>query len=406
MSGEKRYPRLCDADRCTACSACYSVCPRGAIAMREDAHGELHPAVDADACVGCGLCERTCPENGIATVERRGKPTVYCCWLKDEAKRRESTSGGAAYAISAFVIEQGGRVWGAAYDENMSVRYTEADTLEALGRIQKSKYVQSYVGDAFKAIKKELDRGDLVLFAGTGCHVKGLRAYLRKDYENLIAVDIVCHGVPGQGVFMKYKDWLERRYHDKLVDYQPRYKGSDGKEAGYASAAIFKERGLVMLERRDNAYFTGFQRNLFLRPNCFDCHANGEERYSDITVADFWGLGRLKPFEDYKQRALGISMLALNNEKARNLFNRFSVKLVFEERTYREASLSNAQYYRSVKPSPLRDLFRSEYPDGSWDYLAGRYMRLTAKESLQYWLKKLMPSDLLSYIKHKVKWIK
>lgn len=406
MSGGKRLPVLCEADRCTACSACYSVCPKGAITMCEDARGELHPAVDAGTCVGCGLCERTCPETGVATVGRSGKPAVYCCWLKDGAMRRESTSGGAAYAISATVIERGGRVWGAAYDENMSVRYTEADTLEALGRIQKSKYVQSYVGDAFKTIKRELDRGDLVLFAGTGCHVKGLRAYLRKDYENLITVDIVCHGVPGQGVFMKYKDWLESRYHDKLVDYQPRYKRPDGKEAGYASAAVFKERGLVMLERLDNAYFTGFQRNLFLRPNCFNCQANGEERFSDITVADFWGLGRLKPFEDYKQRALGISMLALNNEKARNLFNGFSTRLVYEERSYREASLSNAQYYRSVKPSPLREQFRSEYPDGSWDYLSGKYMRMTAKEKAQYYLKKLIPSDMLSYIKHKVKWIK
>lgn len=407
MKEGKRLPQLCHADKCTACSACYSVCPAGAITLVEDAVGELHPNVDPDVCIGCGLCEKMCPENGVAQVARYGKPVVYCCWLKDADKRRESTSGGAAYAISAAVIGKGGHVWGAAYDANLSVRYTEANTLAELAPIQKSKYVQSYVADAFKAIKRELDAGDLVLFTGTGCHVKGLRSFLRKDYDNLITVDLVCHGVPGQGVFMKYKRWLEDRYQDKLNEYLPRHKrASDGQETTYCSLARFANKGDVKLELDENSYFTGFQHNLFLRANCYDCQANGEERFADITVADFWGLGKMAPFADYKQRTLGISMLALNSEKARAFFHEFSGLVEYEERTYAEACCTNTQYYRSAKPSPRREEFRREYPGATWDALSAKYMKLSGKEMILYGVKKFTPPNLLLYVKLLAKWIK
>lgn len=391
MSREKAMPSLCAADKCTACSACHNACPKSAISMEEDTWGELHPVVNEELCIGCGVCERICPENGEAKVARFGKPTVYCCWLKDRGKRRESTSGGAAYAISSAVIGKGGHVWGAAYDERLSVRYSEANTIEELRKLQKSKYVQSYVGDAFKTIKGELDNGDLVLFTGTGCHVKGLRAFLRKDYKNLLTVDLVCHGVPGQGVFMRYKSWLEERYADTLVDYQPRHKRADGQETSFSSVGVFEKRGCIDLELDDNAYFTGFQHNLFLRNNCYNCPANGEERYADMTVADFWGLGKVAPFEDYRQRTLGISMLALNSDKARDFFKEFADMVEYEERSYAEACCTNTQYYRSATPSPLRQQFRKEYPTAQWSELSAKYMRMSFKEKVLYGIKKFTP---------------
>lgn len=392
MNKEKRTPLLCDATRCTACSACMNACPTNAIAMKEDAFGELHPVIDAETCIGCLLCERTCPEKDGKTIDRFGPPIVYCCWLKDAEKRKESTSGGAAYAMSLAVIKDGGHVWGAAYDGNLSVRYTEANSEEELKLLQKSKYVQSYVDDAFRKIKAELESGDRVLFIGTGCHVKGLRAYLRRDYPNLLTADLICHGVPGQGVFMAYKAWVEKLYGDTLVGYFPRHKRQDGQETVFSSIGIFAKRGPVHLQLKENAYFTGFQHNLFLRTNCHDCRANGEERYADITIGDFWGIGKLSPFKDYKQRTLGISMLALNSEKARTFFTEFSDLLDYEERTYGEASYANTQYYRSAKPSPRREQFREEFASGqSWDELAARYMRLSRKELALYAIKKFTP---------------
>lgn len=392
MGNNINLPHLCPAEVCTACSACYNVCPKNAITMKVDECGECHPCVDAEKCIHCGLCEKVCPGLDMTKLQRHGSPTVYCCWLKDAKLRMESTSGGAAFAISKAIIMKGGHVWGAAYNEQMEVIYTEANSINELNSIQKSKYAQCIVGDAFRKIKKELDSGDYVLFAGTGCHVMGLKAYLRKDYARLYTMDLVCHGVPGQGVFKKYKEWMETKYLDSMVSYIPRPKRkSDGQEPGWYALARFRHKGDVRLTGMDNSYFVGFQHNLFLRSACHHCKANGEERYSDFTVADFWGLGKVTPFKPYQERTLGISMLALNSEKARVLFDDFKNEITYELRTYKEASFSNTQYYKSAVASPLRDNFRKDFSKMSWVELAERYMQTSIKEKVLFVIKRYTP---------------
>lgn len=396
----KRKPSLCAAEICTACSACYNICPKNAIEMVEDEFGELHPQVAASQCIGCGLCESICPELGKKPLKRYGKPEVYYAWLKDKAARRESTSGGAAFALASVVIGKGGHVWGAAYDDDMSVCYQEANSLEELRKIQKSKYVQSYVRDSFKKIKKELEAGEVVLFTGTGCHIKGLRSFLGKDYPNLYTLDLVCHGVPGQGVFKKYVAWLEEKYQDKLMDYIPRYKRKDGQEMGYYTIANFEHLGEKKLELFNNGYFVGFQHNIFLRSNCFQCSANGEKRYADFTVADFWGLGKVKPFPYDEERTRGISMIALNSDKAKRLFEDMKPLLVFEKRSYEEASYSNTQYYKPAKPSPRREEFREEWSNLSWEQLTVKYFGYSRKEKVLYIIKKITPPICYVMLNH------
>lgn len=396
----KRLPQLCEPEQCTACSACFNVCPKHAIQMVEDECGELHPQLSSELCIGCGLCERTCPELKHNSILRYGKPDVYCCWLKESEIRKESTSGGAAYALSYAIIQKGGHVWGAAYDEDMSVCYQEANTLNELKRLQKSKYVQSYVKDSFRKIKQELDNGDWVLFTGTGCHVKGLRSFLKKDYPNLYTVDLVCHGVPGQGVFMKYVNWLELKFQDKLIDYIPRHKRKDGQEIGYYTMATFKHRGDVKLEKENNGYFIGFQHNIFLRSNCFKCTSNGEQRYADFTVADFWGLGKVKPFRQNAERTKGISMLALNSDKAKLLFEDIKDQLFYELRSYEEASFSNTQYYKPAVPSPRREAFRREWKQLTWEQLTEKYFKYTKKEIVLYTIKKITPPLFYLMLNH------
>ena len=392
MENNVKIPHLCSADECTACSACYNVCPRDAITIKVDCYGESHPDIDTEKCIHCGLCEKVCPGLDVTKLQRNGKPTVYCCWLKDSGLRKECTSGGAAFAISRAIIRKGGHVWGAAYNEHMDVTYTEANSITELSALQKSKYAQCIVDDAFRKIKKELEAGDIVLFAGTGCHVMGLKAYLRKDYANLYTLDLVCHGVPGQGVFKKYKEWLENKYNDSLISYIPRPKRQrDGQELCWYAQARFRHKGDMKLVGLDNSYFLGFQHNLFLRAACHDCCANGEERYSDFTVADFWGLGKVTPFKPYKERTLGISMLALNSEKAKLLFDDFKNDLVYEMRSYKEASFSNTQYYKSAIPSPFRAQFRNDFDKLSWEELANRYMHTSLKEKVLYGIKRFMP---------------
>lgn len=390
MERSKKMPHLCSKDMCTACSACYNSCNRQAISMIEDEYGELYPQIDCNLCVGCGACESACPELN-KKLTRNSSPKIYACWLKDKERRAQSTSGGAAFAISAKIIEKGGHVWGAAYKADLSLFYSEANTIKELEVIQKSKYLQCHIGNAFQEIKEELDRGETVLFVGTGCHVKGLRSFLSKDYPNLLTADLVCHGVPGQGVFRRYKEWLEVQYDDVMTGYVPRPKRSDGQEVGYYALAQFKGKGNVKLERRNNSYFVGFQHNLFLRNSCYHCQANGEKRYSDFTLGDFWGLGKVKQFTQYRQRTLGISMLALNSEKAKRLFDECKENLVYEERTYEEASFVNTQYYKSAVPSSVRERFLKDWLLLGWDELVDKYMMFSKKEYMLYCIKKITP---------------
>lgn len=385
---DRTPPTLCEPPKCTACSACANICPNSAISMEEDEYGELHPSISADRCTKCGLCERVCPELERTKLNRYGSPDIYSCWLKSADDRKESTSGGAAYAISKSIIAKGGHVWGAAYTDGLSLRYVEANTIEELQPQRKSKYVQCYVADCFKKIKQELDAGELVLFCGTACHVKGLRFFLRKDYDNLYTIDLVCHGVPGQGVFRKYVDWLEKRYGDQLIDFEPRHKGSDGQEVLWCRMATFKRNGKVKIRLDEDGYFTGFQHNIFLRDNCFNCTSNGEFRYADFTVGDFWGIDRLK---NNRERCYGISMLALNSEKAKKLFESFSDLLIFERRTYTEASVVNTQYFKSATSSPYRQQFRNEWQTTSWELLSKKYLRYSIKERLLFIVRKHFP---------------
>lgn len=402
-----KYPQLCESIKCTACSACANICKHGAIKIVENNHGELHPIIDTEKCIACGLCEKVCPENTIPiNIEKYGKPDIYYCWLKSKEDRKQSTSGGAGFAIANAIIQQGGHVWGAAYDDNMEVCYIEANTIEELKKIQKSKYVQSKVGICFNKIKEELQNGDTVLFTGTPCHIKGLRSFLRKDYDNLFTVDIVCHGVPGHGVFRKYKEWLEKKYNDKLIFFDFRPKEKDGRERSCRCKAHFKKLGIKNIESSENGYFTGFQRNIFLRDACYKCSSKGEERYADFTIADFWGLGKIEPFNDHQQREFGISMLALNSNKAKKFLPYIQDYFIIQERTYKEASCSNTQYYECSKPSPNRDNFWNDWKSLEWSELDKKYFQLSNKEKLSFFIKKYIHPTVLSRIKIVFKHIK
>lgn len=395
-----KYPQLCESIKCTACSACANICKHEAIKMQENTHGELHPIIDYNKCISCGLCEKVCPELEKNKIEKYGKPTVYYCWLKSTEDRKQSTSGGAGFAIASAIIQQGGHVWGAAYDDDMEVCYIEANNINELRKIQKSKYVQSKVGNCFRTIKNELDRGELVLFTGTSCHVKGLRSFLRKDYSNLLTVDLVCHGVPGHGVFRKYKNWLETKYNDKLTFFDFRPKEKDGQERTYRTKAHFRNIGIKSIELKENGYFVGFQRNIFLRENCYQCTCKGEERYADITIADFWGLGKLYPFNQNRQRPYGISMLALNSKKGSAFLKYIKNDFIIEQRSYKEASVSNTQYFKSSQPSPLKNEFWNDWELNDWDVLNNKYLKYNKKDLLLYYIKKFTPPICYLMLNH------
>lgn len=200
---------ITDKSKCCGCNACVQRCPKQCIAMREDEEGFLYPKVDVAVCIDCGLCEKVCP---VINQNVPKEPLqVFAAKNKNEDQRLRSSSGGVFILLAENIIKQGGVVFGARFDKNWEVEHGYAETLEELEPLMRSKYVQSRIGNTYKEAEMFLKQGRKVLFVGTSCQIAGLHKFLRKEYENLLTVDFICHGVPSPGVWRKSSEERSRK---------------------------------------------------------------------------------------------------------------------------------------------------------------------------------------------------
>lgn len=311
---------------CCGCAACVQICPKVCIRLVEDAEGFLYPHVDRNSCIDCGLCEKVCP---IINVGGPREPLrCYAAKNKDERIRMESSSGGIFTLLAENIIDDGGVVFGARFDDKWEVVHDYTETKAGLAAFRGSKYVQSRIGNTFRQAESFLKEGRKVLFSGTPCQIKGLKLYLRKDYDNLLTVDFICHGVPSPGVWRQYLDETFRKpdrragrgkntvlsspkdisvitgisFRDKKLGWKKFSFVVRGKSAGQAD----KNSVLLSDIHQNNVYMKAFLSDLILRPSCYGCRAKGGRSGSDITIADFWGIQNIMPdFDDDK----GVSLV-------------------------------------------------------------------------------------------------
>ena len=215
-----------EKQNCCGCTACVAVCPKNCIEMKEDMEGFLYPEVDQSSCIHCNACDRVCP---ILNVKER-KPfeqSAYIVQNKDVEVLRESTAGGAFTAIAKYVIHNSGVVFGVELNKNLEAHHIYVEDVTELKRFRNSKYVQSSVGGTLRKVKFFLEQGKTVCFSGTPCQIEGLKCYLKKDYENLITVDVVCRAVPSPLIFRKYVELQKQELEDdiKTVRFRDKYYG-------------------------------------------------------------------------------------------------------------------------------------------------------------------------------------
>ena len=313
---------ITEKSQCCGCTACANVCAHDAIIMEPDALGFLYPKVDESKCVNCGLCDKVCAFNDEYDKSLNlPTPDVYGARHKDMDEVMKSRSGAAFVAISDYVLKQGGVVYGVGYKDHFRVAHKRASTKEERDEFRGSKYVQSDLKDIFKQVKEDLKNGLTVLFSGTGCQCAGLNAYVGKKLrENLILVDIVCHSVPGPYLWRDYICWLEKRYSSEIVSVNFRNKMKYGWR-GHIETYIF-DNGK---EYSCNVFTNLFTSCLVLRPSCSKCHFCNTTRPSDITLADFWDRGH--NFPDINKDNKGESLLLINTEKGREIFDAVKDKL-------------------------------------------------------------------------------
>lgn len=386
----KKKPTLCAANRCTGCEACVEVCPYQAISMVENEKGFKHPKIQEDKCVNCLLCEKTCPIINSQKVPVNPRPQeVYACWHNDETTRRKSSSGGVFSALAETILEKGGWVWGASFDEDLKLSYQCINHDGDLDKLRKSKYIQCEVNGAFKTVKKQLKENQWVLFTGTSCHIKGLYAYLKDtDTTRLVTVDFVCHGVPSPKVFKTYVNWLEHKYNDKLINFNFRDKRY-GWDNGILTVGYFKKAKETVFTHKENSFFYGMLKNLFIRECCHQCESNGLERCSDFTIGDFWGIGRQETFKQEEEKLRGISLIALNSNKATEIFNnQLNTKITFVKRTLEEAYTGNSNYQFSSPRNPHTSLFWEAFKNtDNWEDLL-KFFQPTFIERCKLFIKK------------------
>ena len=309
-----KFVKIEEKDLCCGCTACYSVCPKNAIKMVRDNEGFLYPEVDKEKCVNCGMCKKVCPILNKAKLNEF-KPKAYLFQNSNEEIRKDSTSGGIFTAIGEFVIKNNGIVYGAAFDDSFVVNHIGIDVVDKLSKFRKSKYVQSNQNNCFKEIKQYLDNGKLVCYSGTPCQVGGLRAYLRKDYENLILVDIMCHSVPSPLVFEKYKRYILKKMNaNKILNINFRDKNKYGYK--YSMMTIETDNGIYSQGIDTDPYLRAFFSDVSVRPSCYNCHFKTMKRVSDLTIWDCFNINEIdKSFDDDK----GTTRVLVQSEKGEKL---------------------------------------------------------------------------------------
>ena len=345
-------PTLAGFDKCTGCGACADSCHSAAISLVPQLElGHLYPRVDSSKCVECKACEKSCSVLQDS-VELRFPQKCFAVWAKDYDENLRSTSGGAATVFSKRILADGGVVYGCGND-GVLFRHVRVDVTAGIERLRGSKYVQSDVRGAYRNVRKDLTEGRKVLFIGTPCQVAGLRTFLRRDYDNLIAVDIICHGVPSVQLLCNH---LERKV--RLGDVS-KISFRDG---GFILRACDKW-GKVMYqsnlwkERYEDAYYTAFIKGYSYRESCYSCPYARPKRCGDITIGDFWGLGKLVPFETSHPNA-GFSVALANTELGLDFLLSQEDTLYICERQIDEALDGNPQLRAPMKKSASVKLFR------------------------------------------------
>lgn len=336
---------------CCGCTACETVCPKQCIAMVEDNEGFLYPKVDANLCIDCQACVKACPFHNPA--EENKPKSVYAALNKNEEIRKDSSSGGVFTILAEKVINEGGVVFGAKFTDDWQVEIVPTETIEGLAAFRGSKYLQAKMGNSLSLAKKYLREGRKVLFSGTPCQIAGLKHYLRKDYENLLAVDFVCHGVPSPKVWKMYLDEVTQAGKRAISDIKFRDKPQGWKRFNFTLSYNESEKSYTMSSYNgDNHFMRAFLSDMILRPSCYNCQAKCGKSKSDITIADYWGIDQIHSQMDDDK---GTSLLLVRTEKGQQALD--FTKIAYTESTYNDAFRFNPAIEKSAVPHPKRTEF-------------------------------------------------
>ena len=394
-------PKLVEWDKCSGCGVCANICPKTAITMLPNGEGFLHPMVDEDLCVECKACEKVCP--GIMAAKAEGNtPQAFVVQHKNDNIRYESTSGGAFTAIAEEIIRRDGVVFGASMTDELTVKHICENTIEGLAAFRNSKYVQSETGNSYKEAKERLKQGQWVCFSGTPCQINGLYKYLGKDYDNLIAVDVVCKSVPSPLVFQKYIEF-KKGQEGKFSDIVFR-----DKKRGFLYCTMAHYLTRADRKNANDIYRRGSESDewlrLFLsgkisRHSCMTCPYQTAQRVGDFTLGDIWETGNSK-LDDNR----GTTLVHVWTKKGAELLD--SIQGYIRLRAYPIEKSRGAVRTNTLKVQPNRDQLFEDAKNMATDAFFAKYapytMKIRVKNASRYLLWRIGLQNLVRHVKHLV----
>lgn len=358
---------------CTACGACNNICPNNSIKMIADDEGFFYPSIDKEKCINCNLCKNSCPILNKLDCKNKSHPRVYAAWSLDNEVRFNSTSGGVFTEFAKTVISKGGYVAGARYNKSHLVEHYIINAESEITLLRQSKYVQSQIGFVFKDIKKLLDKDKFVMFVGTPCESAGLLRFLNKSYENLLLCDFICRGANSPKAYFKYLESLKKQYSSnvKKVWFKNKINGWNK----FCTKIEFENGNEYYADRYTDLFMRGYLKyNLYIRPSCSECNFKGFPRYSDITLADFWGV---KLNDESIDTDKGTSLVIINSEKGKKYFDGLDDRIFKEESSLQAALSFNQCAVKSVDMGEKRDYFFSKIDEMDFDELMNKIIKST-----------------------------
>lgn len=358
---------------CTGCGLCVAVCPKKCISMESDAEGFLYPNINCNICIGCNLCEKYCHALEVHKDDSYSIKT-FAAYNKDDNVRMKSSSGGIFYSLARYIIYLGGVVYGVVIKNNEIV-HDRAVSLDEVDAMLGSKYVQSRIEiDIYQQIKKDLEEGRYVLFSGTPCQCGAVKHYAQTmDFERLVIVSFICHGVPSPSVWKKYINW------------QTNLNGADIKRISFRDKTIGWTRFSMAIDFTDGKryqkpldkdyFLKAFLKNNCLRESCYHCQYKGKEHYVDIDImlADWWGAENSQLLSNSKDK--GISAVFLNSDKGEEFWNAIVEEMYYQKISFERTSASNVAYNYSAKEGKNRKQFMKNLDNITFDRLVNKYCK-------------------------------
>jgi len=384
---------------CCGCFGCVNECPIGCVSLKNDSEGFPYPFIDEDKCINCGMCNKVCPILNPPIIDSNEKPKAFVVQNIDEVVRKDSSSGGIFSLLANYVLKRNGYVFGVAYDDNWNVKHISVNSVDELGKLRGSKYVQSNLDLAYREVKALLQKNIWVCFSGTPCQIAALKNYLKKDYSTLLIVDIICHGVPSQKVWRKYLDFHINKYGpiDKIF-----FRSKEFGFAGSTMALFYKSGKKLYMGQELQFHKACFFKDLSTRPSCYECKFKTAKRVSDFTLFDCW---HINVFNANMDDDKGTSGVLIHSERGLHILNELKKEALCQEVNFEELiRLDGSMLLKSIKYNNKRTDFFSDLDRMTVPVLIRKYTPFTLKKRLIQMVKPTLSRlGILNKLKRKMK---